>query len=111
MSRRLAGSGTTAFWTTDPLKPAESWALRKKLRVAVMVTNGPVPKNVFVAENGPQLEVDAGAAVYAVRFRRLDAPELLADVARRGRVCQRSTCDEPPARRRPPPDLIYTLLL
>ena len=44
-------------------------------------------------------------------FRRLDAPELLADVARRGRVCQRRTCDEPPARRRPPPDLIYTLLL
>ena len=33
-------------------------------------------------------------------FRRLDVPELLADVARRGRVRQLSTCDEPRARRR-----------
>src|SRR6266566_1334563 len=66
MSRRLAGSGTAAFSTTDPLNPAESWALRKKLSVATMVTKGP-PVNVFAAENGPQLEVDAGAGVYAVQ--------------------------------------------
>ena len=43
-------------------------------------------------------------------FRRLDAPELLADVAERRGLRQRSACGEPRRRRGSPPDLIYTLL-
>ena len=42
-------------------------------------------------------------------FRRLDAPELLADVAE-GVVYVNGVRREPSATRRPPPDLIYTLL-